>query len=133
MYYSRGLSHRTWVGEQVDRLVRQRNVLFLLLWHKRQVLRGDITNTEICTLLKIWIMTLVSWLDRKVFFFFNKSNIWVLRELLSLLSHWPERKRLEIRSSNDIIKFDIFVENIISKEHMWILKFSKKNLREKRD
>lgn len=64
--------------------------------------------------------------------FLNKSNIWVLRELLSLLSHWPERKRLEISSSNDIIKFDIFIENIISKEHMWILKFSKKNLREKR-
>ena len=63
-------------------------------------------------------MTLVSLLDRKVFFLKNKSNIWVLRELLSLLSHWPERKRLEIRSSNDIIKFDIFIENIISKEHM---------------
>lgn len=59
------------------------------------------------------------------------GNIWVLRELLSLLSHWPERKRLEISSSNDIIKFDIFIENIISKEHMWIP--TKENLREKRD
>ena len=76
-------TERGW-GSRVDRLVRQRNLLFLLLWHKWQVLRGDITNTEICTLLKIWIMTLVSLLDRKVFFFFfffNKSNIWILREL----------------------------------------------------
>lgn len=56
-------------GSRVDRLVRQRNLLFLLLWHKWQVLRGDITNTKICTLLKIWIMTLVSLLDRKVFCF----------------------------------------------------------------
>lgn len=41
------------VGGRVDRLDRLRNLLLLLLWHKWHVLRGGITDTEICTLLKI--------------------------------------------------------------------------------
>ena len=41
-------------------------------------------------------------------------------------------KKLKISGSNDIIKFDIFMENIIPKEHMWILEISKEKLKEKK-
>lgn len=41
-------------------------------------------------------------------------------------------EKFKTSSSDDIIKFDIFIENITSKEHLWILKFFKEKFKKKK-